>query len=93
MTNEIEPKLDPLGISNNLFQRSLEGDPKTKDYIITKIQTKLEKDFYSLHVNKMTDNSVFQKNIQPLFSGKKKFEQKIDLEDSKKNIISDDALM
>ena len=56
MTNKIEPKLDPLGISNNLFQRSLEGDPKTKDYIITKIQTKLEKDFYSLHVNKMTDN-------------------------------------
>ena len=37
MTNEIEPKLDPLGISNNLFQRSLEGDQKTKDYIITKI--------------------------------------------------------
>ena len=47
----------------------------------------------TLDVNKTTDNKAFWKNIQPLFSEKRKFANKITLEDSEKNILSDDTLV
>ena len=47
----------------------------------------------TLDVNKTTDNKAFRKNIQPLFSEKRKFANKITLEDSEKNILSDDTLV
>ena len=47
----------------------------------------------TLDVNKITDNKAFWKNIQPLFSEKRKFANKITLEDSEENILSDDTLV
>ena len=52
-----------------------------------------EKYFDTLDVNKITDNKAFWKNIQPLFSEKRKFTNKITLEDSEENILSDDTLV
>ena len=47
----------------------------------------------TLDANKITDNKAFWKNIQPLFSEKRKFANKIILEDSEENILSDDKLV
>ena len=47
----------------------------------------------TLDAKKITDNKAFRKNVQPPFSGKRKFANKITLEDSEENIISDDALV
>ena len=44
-------------------------------------------------VNKITDNKAFWKNIRPLFSEKRRFANKITLEDSEKDISSDDKLV
>ena len=49
--------------------------------------------FDTLDVNKIIDNKAFWKNIQPLFFEKSKFANKITLEDSEENILSDDALV
>ena len=50
-----------------------------------------KKYFDTLDVNKITDNKAFWKNIQPLFSEKREFANKITLEDSEENILSDDT--
>ena len=42
---------------------------------------------------KIADDKVFWKNIQTLFSEKRKLENKITLEDSEENILSDDTLV
>ena len=52
-----------------------------------------KKYFDTLDVNKITDNKAFWKNIQPLFSEKRKFANKITLEDNEENILSDDTLV
>ena len=52
-----------------------------------------KKYFDTLDVNKITDNKAFWKNIQPLFSEKRKFANKITLEDSEENILTDDTLV
>ena len=54
---------------------------------------KCKKYFDTLDVNKITDKKAFWKNIQPLFSEKRKFANKITLEDSEENILSDDTLV
>ena len=51
-----------------------------------------KKYFNTLDVNKITGNKALWKNIQPLFSEKKKFANKTTLEDSEEN-ISDDTLV
>ena len=48
-----------------------------------------KKYFDTLDVNKITDNKTFWENMQHLFPEKRKFVNKITLEDSEKNIISD----
>ena len=52
-----------------------------------------KKYFDTLDANKITDNKAFWKNIQPLISEKRKFANKITLEDSEENILSDDTLV
>ena len=52
-----------------------------------------KKYFDTLDVNKITDDKTFWKNIQFLFSEKRKFANKITLEDSKENIVPDDTLV
>ena len=52
-----------------------------------------KKYFDTLDVNKITDNKAFLKNIQPVFSEKRKFANKVTHEDSEKNILSDDTLV
>ena len=47
----------------------------------------------TLDANKITDNKAFWKNIQPLFSEKRKSANKIIREDSEENILSDDKLV
>ena len=39
----------------------------------------------------MTDNKTFQINMQPLFPEKRKFANKVTLEVSEENILSDDT--
>ena len=51
-----------------------------------------KKYFDTLDVNKIPDNKAFCKNMQPLFSEKRKFINKITLEHSEENILSDDTL-
>ena len=41
----------------------------------------------------ITNNKYFWKNIQPLFSEKRKFANKIALEDSEENILSNETLV
>ena len=52
-----------------------------------------KKYFDKLDVNKITYNKAFWKKLQPLFSEKRKFVNKITLEDSDGTIISDDILV
>ena len=47
--------------------------------------------FDTLHVTKITDTIPFRKNIQPLFSKKIKFANKITFEGSEENIVSNDT--
>ena len=42
---------------------------------------------------KIFGEKIFWENIQPLFSEKRKFANKITLEDSEENILSDDTLI
>ena len=66
---------------------------KHKNFCSRLYKKERKKYFDTLDVNKITDNKAFWKNIQPLFSEKRKFTNKITLEDSKKNILSDDTLI
>ena len=50
-----------------------------------------KKYFDTLDVNKITDNKTFWENMQHLFPEKRKFANKITLEDSEENIISDNT--
>ena len=52
-----------------------------------------KKYFDILDVNKTTDNKTFWVNMQPLFSEKRKFANKLTLEDSEEIIKSDDTLV
>ena len=52
-----------------------------------------KKYFDTLDVNNITDNKAFWKNIQPLFCEKRKFANKITLENSEQNILFDDTLV
>ena len=49
--------------------------------------------FDTLDVNKIADDKDFWKNVQPLFSEKRKFTDKKTIEDSEQNILSDDTLV
>ena len=49
--------------------------------------------FDSLNPSKITDNKTFWKNIQPLFSEKRKVANKNTLVDRKNRIISEDSLV
>ena len=66
---------------------------KHKNFCSRLYKKERTKYFNTLDVNKITDNKAFWKNIQPLFSEKRKFTNKIILEDSVENILSDDTLV
>ena len=66
---------------------------KHKNFCSRLYKKERKKYFDTLDVNKITDNKAFWKNIQPLFSEKRKFTNKITLEDSVENILSDDTLV
>ena len=52
-----------------------------------------KKYFDTLDVNKITDNKTFWENMQPFFSEKRKFANKITLADSEENMTSNDTLV
>ena len=66
---------------------------KHKNFCSRLYKKKRKKYFDTLNVNKITNNKAFRKNIEPLFSEKRKFANKITLEESEKNILSDDTLV
>ena len=66
---------------------------KHKNFWNRSYKKERKKYFDTSDVNKITDNKAFWKNIQPLFSENRKFENKIILEDSEENILSDDTLV
>ena len=66
---------------------------KHKNFCSRLYKKEHKKYFDILGVNKITDNKAFWKNIQPLFSEKRKFANKINLEDSEENILSDNTLV
>ena len=66
---------------------------KQKNFCSRWIKKERKKYFDTLDVNKVTGNKNFWKNIKPLFSEKRKFANKITLEDSEENILSDDTLV
>ena len=72
---------------------SLKKYKKHKNFCSRLYKKERKKYFDTLDVNKITDNKAFWKNIQPLFSEKRKFANKITLEDSEKNILSDETLV
>ena len=72
---------------------SLKNYKKHKSFSSKLHKKERKKYFDTLDINKITDNKTFWKNIQPLFSEKRKFANKITLEDSEKNILSDDILV
>ena len=72
---------------------SLKKYKKHKNFCSRLYKKERKKYFDTLDVNKITDNKAFWKNIQPLFSEKRKFANKITLEDSEENILSDDTLV
>ena len=49
--------------------------------------------FESLDPSKIVDNKTFWKNIQPLFSQKRKIANKVTLVDKEDKIISEDSLV
>ena len=63
---------------------SLKKYKKHKNFCSRLYKKERKKYFDTLDVNKITDNKAFWKNIQPLFSEKRKFANKITLEDSEK---------
>ena len=70
------------------------ADPTSKCWLgYLKKKRQLKGNFDTSYVNKVTDNKAFWKNIQTLFSEKRKFANKITLEDSEENILSDDTLV
>ena len=69
---------------------SLKKYKKHKNFCSKLYKKERKKYFDTLDVNKITDNKAFWKNIQPLFSEKRKFANKITLEDSEEN---DDTLL
>ena len=71
---------------------SLKKYKKHKNFCSRLYKKEPKKYFDTLDVNKITDSKAFWKNIQPLFSEKRKFAKKITLEDREKNILSDDTL-
>ena len=72
---------------------SLKKYEKNKNFCSRFYKKERKKYFDTLDVNKITDKKAFWKNIQPLFSEKRKFANKITLEDSEKNILSDETLV
>ena len=66
---------------------------KHKNFCSRLYKKKRKKYFDTVNVNKITDNKAFWENIQPLFSEKRKFANKITLEKSEKNILSDGTLV
>ena len=72
---------------------SLKKYKKHKNFCSRLYKKERKKYFDTLDVNKITDNKAFWKNIQPLFSEKRKLKNKKTLEDSEKNILSDDTLV
>ena len=73
----------------------MEKYQKHKKFCSRLYKKERKKYFDTLDVNKITDNKAFWKNIQPLFSEKRKFEKRTvkTHEDSEKNILSDDTLV
>ena len=73
---------------------SLKKYKKHKNFVSKLYKKERKKNYFDiLDVNKITDNKTFWKNIQSLFSEKRKFTNKITLQDSKKSILSDDTLV
>ena len=70
---------------------SLKKYKKHKNFCSRLYKKERKKYCDKLDVNKITDNKAFWKNIQPPFSEKRKFANKITLEDSEENILSDDT--
>ena len=66
---------------------------KHKNFCSRLYKKERTKYFNTLDVNKITDNKAFWKNIQPLFSEKRKLANKITLEDNEENILTDDTLV
>ena len=80
-----------------IFQKktteSLKKYKKHKNFWSRLYKKERKKYFNTLDVNKTTDNKAFWKNIQLLFYENRKFVNKITLEDSEKNILSEDTLV
>ena len=85
--------LEKLYFKKKKTIESLKKYKKHKNFCSKLYKKERKKYFETLDVNKITDNKAFWKNIQPLFSEKRKFANKITLEDSEKNILSDDTLV
>ena len=66
---------------------------KHKNFCSKLYKKERKKYFDTLDVNEITDKKAFCKNIQTLFFEKRKFANKITLEDREKNNLSDDTLV
>ena len=82
--------------SKTLFKKktneSLKIYKKHKNFYSKLYKKEWEKYFDTLEIKRVSDNKAFWKIIQPLFSEKRKFANKMTLKDSEKNILSDDTL-
>ena len=72
---------------------SLKKYKKHKNFCSGLYKKERKKYFDKLDVKKITDNKAYWKSIQTLFSEKKQLANKITLEDSEQNILSDDILV
>ena len=71
----------------------MKSHKKHKNFCSRLYKKERKKHFDTLDFNKITHNKAFWKNKQPLFPEKRKFANKITLEDSEENILFDDTLV
>ena len=76
--------LEKLYFKKKKTTESLKKHKKRKNFCSKLYKKGRKKYFDTFDVNKITDNKAFWKNFQPLFSEKRKFANKINVEDSEK---------
>ena len=85
--------LEKLYFFKKKTTESLKKYKKHKNFCSGLYKKERKKYFDKLDVKKITDNKAYWKSIQTLFSEKRQLANKITLEDSEQNILSDDILV
>ena len=80
-----------IPVLKRISQKGQIQNKKHKNFCSRLYKKEYKKYFDTVDFKKISDNKAVWKNIEPLFSEKRKFANEITLEDSEENVISDNT--